>query len=94
VEGRPKSIGGVLNAQVNPDRRLARSFVVRSASENNKTTQSNSDTYGAPSANVNIPILSPGTGNGNFAGGKGGTGGSATGSSNAGNQAQVVSNCG
>ena len=52
---------------------------------------------GGQSLNENIPILSPGTGNGNSAGGnggKGGNGGNASGSANAGNQIQVVSNCG
>jgi hypothetical protein len=47
--------------------------------------------------NANIPILSPGTGNGNGSGGDGGNGGNggpAHGSANAGNQVQVVSNCG
>ena len=51
----------------------------------------------ARQGNVNIPILSPGTGNGNSAGGSGGNGGNggpANGSANAGNQVQVVSNCG
>jgi hypothetical protein len=52
---------------------------------------------GGSSVNTNIPIASPGTGNGNSAGGNGGNGGnggSAHGSANAGNQVQIVSNCG
>ena len=52
---------------------------------------------GGASVNTNVPILSPGTGNGNSAGGNGGnggTGGNASGSANAANQVQIVSNCG
>jgi hypothetical protein len=52
---------------------------------------------GGSSVNTNIPIASPGTGNGNSAGGNGGTGGNggnAHGSANAGNQVQIVKNCG